>query len=156
MFLFTIFKYISYIVKQYVCFESCQFRSSSVFFVSWRLKCWADYFWCLRYFTRCQVYCSKIVHTDYPIKIQHFRMLCTKFLLSDRLWGTEHQYLLSRFLGVSILQLLIIYRRIVSIPIKFRIFRVLLSEMLGRLLLVFTLLLWQRQHMIVVDAIDYK
>jgi hypothetical protein len=32
------------------------------------------------------------------------------FLLSDRQWGTEHQYLLSRFLGISILQLLIIYR----------------------------------------------
>jgi len=31
-------------------------------------------------------------------------------LLSDRQWGTEHQYLLSRFLGVSILQLLINYR----------------------------------------------
>ena len=31
------------------------------------------------------------------------------FLLSDRQWGTEHQYLLGRFLGVSILQLLIIY-----------------------------------------------
>ena len=28
--------------------------------------------------TRCQVYCSKIVHTDYPIKIQHFHMLGTK------------------------------------------------------------------------------
>jgi hypothetical protein len=32
------------------------------------------------------------------------------FLLSNRQWGTEHQNLLSRFLGVSILQLLIIYR----------------------------------------------
>ena len=32
------------------------------------------------------------------------------FLLSDRQWGTEHQYLLSRFLGISVLQLLIIYR----------------------------------------------
>ena len=32
------------------------------------------------------------------------------FLLSDRQWGTEHQYLLGRFLGVSILQFLIIYR----------------------------------------------
>jgi hypothetical protein len=31
------------------------------------------------------------------------------FLISDRYWGTEHQYLFSRFLGVSILQLLIIY-----------------------------------------------
>jgi hypothetical protein len=28
--------------------------------------------------TRCQVYCSKIVHTDNPIKIQHFPMLGTK------------------------------------------------------------------------------
>jgi hypothetical protein len=27
------------------------------------------------------------------------------FLISDRQWGTEHQYLLSRFLGVPILQL---------------------------------------------------
>jgi hypothetical protein len=32
------------------------------------------------------------------------------FLISDRQWGTEHQYLFSRFLGVSILQLFIIYR----------------------------------------------
>ena len=32
------------------------------------------------------------------------------FLFSDRLWGTEHQYLFNHFLGVSILQLLIIYR----------------------------------------------
>ena len=29
------------------------------------------------------------------------------FMLSDRQWGTEYQYLLSRFLGISILQLLI-------------------------------------------------
>ena len=32
------------------------------------------------------------------------------FLISERQWGIEHQYLLSRFLGVSILQLFIIYR----------------------------------------------
>jgi hypothetical protein len=32
------------------------------------------------------------------------------FMISDRYCGTEHQYLFSRFLGVSILQLLIIYR----------------------------------------------
>ena len=31
------------------------------------------------------------------------------FLLSVRQWGTKHQYLLSRFLGVTILQLFIIY-----------------------------------------------
>jgi hypothetical protein len=34
-------------------------------------------------------------------------------------------------------------------------FHVLMSEMLGRLLPVFTLLLKQRQHIIVVDAVDY-
>jgi hypothetical protein len=33
-----------------------------------------------------------------------------RFLLLDRQWGTEHQYLLSHFLDVSILQLLTIYR----------------------------------------------
>ena len=32
------------------------------------------------------------------------------FLMSDRWWGTEYQYVFSGFLGVSILQLLIIYR----------------------------------------------
>ena len=38
------------------------------------------YFPSLGIVTRCQVYCSKIVHTDYPIKIQHFRMICTKIV----------------------------------------------------------------------------
>ena len=42
--------------------------------------------------------------------------------------------------------------RIMSISIMFH---VLMSEMLGRLLPVFTLLLKQRQHIIVVDAVDY-
>ena len=46
--------------------------------------------------------------------------------------------------------------RIMSIPNMFRLFRVLTSEMLGRQRPVFTLLLWQRQHIIVVDAVDYK
>jgi hypothetical protein len=32
------------------------------------------------------------------------------FLISDRQWGIEHQYLFSGFLSVSIVQLLIIYR----------------------------------------------
>jgi hypothetical protein len=45
--------------------------------------------------------------------------------------------------------------RIMLIPITFRLFRVMTSEMLGRLLPVFTLLLW-RQHIIVEDAVDYK
>ena len=38
----------------------------------------------------------------------------------------------------------------------FCLFRVLMSEMLGRLLPVLTLLLWQCQHIIVVDAVDNK
>jgi hypothetical protein len=45
--------------------------------------------------------------------------------------------------------------RIMSISIMFHLFHVLMSEMLGRLLPVFTLLLKQRQHIIVVDAVDY-
>ena len=46
--------------------------------------------------------------------------------------------------------------RIMSIPFMFRLFRIMTSEMLERLLPVFTLLLRQRQHMILVDAVDYK
>ena len=38
------------VVHQYGCFESCQFRPRSVFFVSWRLKCLADDLRCLRYY----------------------------------------------------------------------------------------------------------
>jgi hypothetical protein len=37
------------IIPQYGCFESCQFRPRSVFFVSSRLKQLADDFRCLRY-----------------------------------------------------------------------------------------------------------
>ena len=39
------------VVHQYGCFESCQFRSRSVFFVSSRLKCLADDLRCLRYYS---------------------------------------------------------------------------------------------------------
>jgi hypothetical protein len=45
---------------------------------------------------------------------------------------------------------------IMSIPTMFRPFFVLTSEQIGMRLLVFTLLLWQRQHIIVVDAVDYN
>jgi hypothetical protein len=38
------------VVHQYGCFESCQFRPRSVFFVSWHLKCLADDFLCLCYY----------------------------------------------------------------------------------------------------------
>jgi hypothetical protein len=43
-----------------------------------------------------------------------------------------------------------------SIPTTFRLFLVLTSQQIGRRLPVFTILLWQRQHIIVVDAVDYK
>jgi len=45
--------------------------------------------------------------------------------------------------------------RVMSIPTTFRLFRVLTSEMLGRRLPMYTLLLWQRQHIIVVNTVDY-
>ena len=58
----------------------------------------------------CQVYCSKIVHTDYPIKIQHFHMLGTKYMYCD----------LNLFIYIFILSvicctynLLVIYKKIV-------------------------------------------
>jgi hypothetical protein len=38
-----------------------------------------------------------------------------------------------------------------TIPVMFRLFRVLTSIMLGRRLPMFTILLWQRQYIIVVD-----
>jgi hypothetical protein len=58
--------------------------------------------------------------TSLKLNLFYFFMYCCQhherkttclniFLLSDRQWGTEHQYLLSRFLGISMLQLLIIY-----------------------------------------------
>ena len=62
---------------------------------------------------------------------------------------------IERFLFCMRIEILRLFR-IMSIPIMFRLFRVLTSEMLGRLLPVFKLLLWQRQHIIVVDAVDYK
>jgi hypothetical protein len=37
-------------ILQYGCFESCQFRQCSIFFVSWRLKGLADDLRCLRYY----------------------------------------------------------------------------------------------------------
>jgi hypothetical protein len=45
---------------------------------------------------------------------------------------------------------------IISIATTFCLFSVLTSESLGRRVPVFTQLLWQRQHFIVVDALDYK
>ena len=46
--------------------------------------------------------------------------------------------------------------RIMSIATTLRLFLVLTSEQIGWRLPMFTLLLWQRQHIIVVDALDYK
>ena len=77
---------------------------------------------------RCQLNCfylyQRFQHIDnyfFKIKFDFFFIYCHQhherkticldiFFLSDRQSGTEPQHLLCRFLGVSILQLLIIYR----------------------------------------------
>jgi hypothetical protein len=73
------------------------------------------------------------------------------FYLYQRLQCRDNYFLLRYPLvrtGIKPIRLF----RIMSIPTTFRLFRVLTSEVLGRRLPVFTLLLWQRQHFIVVDA----
>ena len=73
-----------------------------------------NYFICIKDF-----YTEKI--TSLKLNLFSFFICCCQhherkticlyiFLISDRYWGTEHQYLFIRFLDVSILQLLIIYR----------------------------------------------
>jgi hypothetical protein len=93
------------------------------------------------------------------------KTICLHVYFSDirQIVRYQTQYLFSRFLGLSILQLLIMYRiydydilTIMSIPTTFHLVRVLTSDVLGRRLPVFTLLLWQRQYIIVVDAVHYK
>ena len=72
-----------------------------------------NYFICIKNFNAQTI-------TSFKLNLFYFFIYCWQhherkttcldiFLLSDRQWGTEHQYLLGRFLGVSILQLLIIY-----------------------------------------------
>ena len=74
-------------------------------------------------------------------------------------WASKKMYsvdqLVTEILNISSAKSIRLFR-IMSIPTTFRLFRVLTSEPLGRRLPVFTLLLWQRQHFIVVDALDYK
>ena len=73
-----------------------------------------NYFICIKDFN------AQII-TSLKLNLFYFFIYCCRhherkttcfdiFLLSDKQRGTEHQYLLSHFLGVSILQLLIIYR----------------------------------------------
>jgi len=76
-------------------------RSIKLFYLYQRLQCTDNYFFKIK-FASFFIYCCQ--HRER-------KTICLDiFLLSDRQWGTEHQYFLSRFLGVSILQLLIIYR----------------------------------------------
>jgi branched-subunit amino acid transport protein AzlD len=73
-----------------------------------------NYFICIKDFNAQTITSLKLNLFYYFIYCcQHHerKMTCLDmFLLLDRQWGTEYQYLLSRFLDVSILQLLIFYR----------------------------------------------
>jgi len=84
--------------------------------------------------------------SDYPFGILDSRLLITPLVS----WN------FSKEMQSSWQIITILLFRIMSIPTIFRLFRVLTSEMLGRRLPVFTLLLWQRPHIIVADAVDYK
>jgi hypothetical protein len=73
-----------------------------------------------RYQLNCFI-CIKDFNYFFKIRFVFFFIYCRQhherkticldiIFLSDRQWGTEPQHLLCRFLGVSMLQLLIIYR----------------------------------------------
>jgi hypothetical protein len=79
--------------------------SIKLFYLYQRLQCTDNYFFKIKFvlFLYLLLSVSKSHHER--------KTTCLNiFLLSDRQWGTKHQYFLGRFLGVSILQLLIIYR----------------------------------------------
>ncbi len=57
-------------------------------------------------FTGCQVYCSKIANTDYPIKIQHFHMLGAKTVWY-KLKYVEFTTMISVLLDLSLLSLIL-------------------------------------------------
>ena len=93
-------------------FNVTQLKESFTFSVKDRYE--LNYFICIKNFN------AQII-TSLKSNLFYFFIYCCQhherkttcldiFLLLDRQWGTEHQYLLSRFLGVFILQLLIIYR----------------------------------------------
>jgi hypothetical protein len=77
-----------HLLWQYACFQSCQFRTSFSCPDIWNV--WQT--------TSC----------IYVITVTTSTSVLVYFCYRTQ-WGTEHQYLFSRFLGVSILQLLIIY-----------------------------------------------
>jgi hypothetical protein len=73
--------------------------SIKLFYLYQRLQCRDYYFFKIK-FVSFFICCCQYHET---------KTICLYiFLISDIYWGTEHQYLFSRFLGVSILQLLII------------------------------------------------
>jgi hypothetical protein len=76
-----------YQLNYFICIK--EFNTQTI--TSFRLNLFSSFIYC------CQHHERKIICLDI-------------FLLSDRQWGTEHQYLFSLFLGISILQILIIYR----------------------------------------------
>ena len=90
----------------------------------------------------------------------HIRSLCSSWkheraksavnlLIGNRLSRLCERNIMGNLIAIRLF-------RIMSISTTFRLFLVLTSEQIGRRPPVFTLLLWQRQHIIVVDVVDYK
>ena len=72
-----------------------------------------NYFICIKDFNAETITSLKLnMFSFFICGCQHHqrKTICLYVYISDIRWGTEHQYLFSGFLGVSILQLLIIYR----------------------------------------------
>jgi hypothetical protein len=96
--------------------DKCRFNVTQlkeIFTFSVKDRYQLNYFFCIKDFNAQTI-------TSLELNLFYFFIYCCQhrerkticldiFLLSDRQWCTEHQYLLSRFLGVFILQLLIIY-----------------------------------------------
>ena len=96
--------------------EKCRFNVTQLkefFTFSVKDRYQLNYFICIKDF-------NALTITSLKLNLFYFFIYCCQhherkltsldiLLLSDRQWGTEHQYLLCRFHGVSILQLLIIY-----------------------------------------------
>ena len=76
-----------------------------------------NYFLCIKDFNAQTITCfklnlfSSLIDFIYCRQNHERKTICLDiFFLSDRQWGIEPQHLLCRFLGISILQLFIIYR----------------------------------------------
>ena len=91
--------------------------------------------------------------SDYHFGILDLRLLITTLVSKSILSFLDDRIHIYLMISEKFEIYIYIY---MSIPTTLRHFLVLTSAQIGRRLPVFTLLLWQRQHIIVVDAVDYK